>query len=93
MCYRSHRAPEATKEAMLAKACAFMVAARRWAERARDVTLVMAGRDSPAYKVWTKAVHAEHGCWLASGVRGPSPPFARLWMDAGLAERTPMGLE
>jgi len=64
------------------KAAAYMDAAWRWAQRARDVTGLIAGEDAPSYHIWVDAL--ARGCWQSGAASPPGPDFERLWID-GLA--------
>ena len=57
----------------------FAEAARMWALVARDATVEIAGRDSPAHRAWTMVL--EQDCWRRSGPDSP-PSFALVWTTA-----------
>ena len=74
-------APAAPSRRLRASAACYLAAARSWAVRACDATRLIAGDDSPAYRVWADALAA--GCWTEGAAVAP-PDFARLW-EEGIA--------
>ena len=63
------------RAAMQQRVDAYVAAARRWAERARDVTRDLKGEDSPAFLAWEYAI--QRGFWLPEGPL----TFHQLWID------------
>lgn len=75
----SHRrgspAMSVKRAAMQQRVDAYVAAARRWAERARDVTRDLKGEDSPAFLAWESAL--QRGFWQPGGPL----TFHQLWID------------